>query len=302
MPDISIIICTYNRATDLNDTLNSFLRLDTTGISYELIIVDNNSDDLTSNVIDSFKCKIPCLKAIKEFSQGLSFARNRGISESSADIVAFLDDDVEIHIDWLKSITKPFDDKEVWCVGGKVLPFDVSILPFWLPKRLTFVLSLADFGNVDKYLNGKEKPVGCNIAYRKIAFDTTGMFDTNLGRIGKQLLGGEEVLIYYLILAAGKKIVYCSNAVVNHKISSKVNKQYVYDFAYWLGVSESYIELKYNKKRFMLKYIRSFLGSYTFYPIFIYCYKFIKCEEYSIVYLNYISNYSLGYIKRDRNT
>src|SRR5215475_15705591 len=97
-PFISVIICTYNRCESLLGALKSLeTMLIPPDLAWELLVIDNNSSDKTSEAVGSFLSRgtLP-LTYVFEPVAGLSTARNRGILESSGEIVAFLDDDVEV--------------------------------------------------------------------------------------------------------------------------------------------------------------------------------------------------------------
>ena len=91
---ISIIVCTYNRSELLKETLPSILGLAIpTEIQPEFIFVDNNSSDDTQGVINEFISilneseKYLTARYVFEGNQGLSFARNKGYSESNGDYI-----------------------------------------------------------------------------------------------------------------------------------------------------------------------------------------------------------------------
>ena len=78
-------------------------------ITWELIVVDNNSDDDTRNTIEAFKRKsgLP-IEYLLEKNQGKSFALNAGIKAAEGDIVAFTDDDCIVDNSWLATVVKEF--------------------------------------------------------------------------------------------------------------------------------------------------------------------------------------------------
>src|SRR5262245_60987260 len=98
---ITITIQTYNRADEVRRTLWSLSKIDTRGVPpYEVLVVDNNSDDHTPSVVREFSSAFGSrLRYVSESRQGLSHARNRAITEARYEIVAFLDDDVEVDRD-----------------------------------------------------------------------------------------------------------------------------------------------------------------------------------------------------------
>jgi len=87
-PAVSVIIPTYNRGWILREAIDSVLAQDYT--DYELIVVDDGSTDDTRQILSSYGRDIIVLR---QPNQGVSAARNRGIGDSRAQLVAFLDSD-----------------------------------------------------------------------------------------------------------------------------------------------------------------------------------------------------------------
>ena len=104
MINISVIICTYNRSNSLADTLCCLAKQSYNIQSWELIVVDNNSDDNTKEIVGQYSRKLPNLTYKFESQQGLSYARNLGINSAHGDIIVFTDDDVLPDDDWLEKI------------------------------------------------------------------------------------------------------------------------------------------------------------------------------------------------------
>lgn len=291
----SIIVATYNRATLLGETLESLahhLATENINADVEVIVVDNNSSDDTTLVANNFKPKFSDLKIIFESKQGLSPARNAGLAVASGEFIVFLDDDVELEPNWLNGLLCEFTDPKISVVGGKVLAFGNRTLPDWLPHEYAYLVSVFDPSEIIVDL---PTVMGGNCAVRKSVFETTGMFNPTLGRRGNKLLGGEEVEFYRRISASGGRIVYTPYAVILHKIDSKVRKDYVVDYAYWLGMSEAHIDrdiISYTK--FVLKYVRSAVFPYFVYPLLRYFWdpkvadvKYAIKKRYAHGYLDY---------------
>src|SRR5262245_17872226 len=94
--DFSIVIATYNRASDLPATLRSLARLSPRG-SWEVIVVDNNSTDDTRQVVEDCATSFPVrLRCLFEREQGRSPALNAGIRVARGDIIVTTDDDVRV--------------------------------------------------------------------------------------------------------------------------------------------------------------------------------------------------------------
>jgi glycosyltransferase involved in cell wall biosynthesis len=99
MKGVSVIICCYNSALRLPETLKhlAFQDLDKTNIKWEVIIVDNACKDNSVEVASNEWLKYPnCtanFKIVTQSKPGLSYAREMGISESKYDLLLFCDDD-----------------------------------------------------------------------------------------------------------------------------------------------------------------------------------------------------------------
>jgi len=226
--DISVIICTYNRASGLLQTLQSIRQMDIPeGTCWELIIVDNNSSDDTQNVIQEFARSADIdIKNIFEGTQGLSYARNAGLERATGKLIAFTDDDVIVDRQWLANISRAFASSDAWCIGGKILPIWSRPKPKWLSKRIHYALALLDYGDEVKEMTSPSL-WGANMSFRAAVFDSYGRFDTSLGRKGGNLVSGEETELMKKILGDEKRVLYVPDIVVKHVIDvSRINKRY----------------------------------------------------------------------------
>ena len=92
-PSISVVVCTFNRAQLAATAIESLCEQTADKSQYEVIVVDNNSQDNTREVTEDFCSRYPNLRYCLEEEQGLSHARNRGWRESRGVYVAYVDDD-----------------------------------------------------------------------------------------------------------------------------------------------------------------------------------------------------------------
>jgi len=113
---ISVIICTYNRANLLKRALNSLARQSFK--EFEIIIVDDGSEDNTCEICNSFKDQMSSLKYIYKKNTGLSNARNIGIKSSTGDYILFTDDDCIPEENWVERMS--FYLKKETIVAGAV--------------------------------------------------------------------------------------------------------------------------------------------------------------------------------------
>ena len=111
MPRLSLIVATYNRAEQLLTTLRSVAAQTAPAAEWECVVVDNNSTDDTAARFEEFRTAHPelPLRRVSETRQGLSWARNRGIAETTGDIVAIIDDDERIVPEFIAAYIAFFD-------------------------------------------------------------------------------------------------------------------------------------------------------------------------------------------------
>ena len=110
----SIVIPAYNEEKFVASTIKAALAQDVGKKNFEVIVVDNNSKDKTSEVAK----KAGADKVVVEKKQGTNMARQKGLEVSKGDIVAFLDADSEPPKDWLKKIGEVLDEGEYAAVSG----------------------------------------------------------------------------------------------------------------------------------------------------------------------------------------
>src|SRR5512136_2135314 len=89
MAAVSVIIPTFNRAHKIARAVASVLYQ--TFTDYEVLVVDDGSEDTTSEVLKPFRSRVKCIHHSKNL--GVSAARNTGIAESHSPLIAFLDSD-----------------------------------------------------------------------------------------------------------------------------------------------------------------------------------------------------------------
>jgi glucosyl-dolichyl phosphate glucuronosyltransferase len=186
VPDVSVVVSTFNRAVLLTAALDSLVSSQPGGVRHEVLVVDNNSTDTTAHVIQSYIARGHSqLRYAFEPRQGMSYARNTGIELARAPIVAFTDDDISVTPGWIATLKQALDDHpEADCVGGKVLPRWTRPPPRWLTSEHWSPLALQDHGDESFYVNGSRPIclVGANLGVRRDVFRRLGPFATHLER------------------------------------------------------------------------------------------------------------------------
>ncbi|MEM6843817.1 MAG: glycosyltransferase [Bacteroidota bacterium] len=242
LPELSIIVCTYNRDQYIDKTLNYLFQQDLDPSEYEVIIVDNNSTDQTAQICQNFleSNSTAPFHYFVETNQGHSYSRNRGVRESKAKHISFIDDDAFVHPSFGKNIIRFFQEHEdCLVIGGKIIPVYEEEEPKWMSRFLLPLVSALDMGNSPRPFTGRKFPVGANMAFRRTVFDRYGLFNVALGRKGSGLLGGDEKELIYRVKADNLPIYYVPDVVVDHIIPPKrLIKTYIQGLAQGVGLSE----------------------------------------------------------------
>ena len=235
MIKVSIILCTYNRCQLLVSALESAAALQVSeSIDYEIIVVDNNSNDQTRSVIEDFCRRYPKrFRYLFERQQGKSHALNAGMRNARGDILAFMDDDVTVEPTWLENLVAALHDSQWAGCGGRILPIWTCPPPRWLPLDLA-PLAMFDLGPEAGPLT--EPPFGANMAFRKVMFERYGTFRTDLGPRPGSEIRSEDTEFGARLLAAGERLRYEPTAVVHHGVcENRLQRKYFLDWWFAKG-------------------------------------------------------------------
>ena len=230
-PEISVIIPTYNRSELLRNAVLSLLNQDVSEITFEIIVVDNNSSDNTEAAVQLLGASNPGkLRYIFEPQQGNANARNAGIQNAQGSIIGFIDDDVVVEGNWLKSLKAIFHTRhDLSFVGGRVLPQWSGPLPSWLSPEHWSPLALLDYGQHELAISGENPPglLTANIAFRRTVFDEVGMFSPNLQRVKDGIGSLEDHEFLLRVCRSGKKGRYDPDLVARAPVDSeRLTKDY----------------------------------------------------------------------------
>ena len=238
--DISVVICTYNRGAMLWDTLESWSTVDRDQINVQLVVIDNACTDDTASEVKRFQAQFDgWVDYVYEGNPGLSNARNRGFEEAKGAIVAFVDDDIYFHADWLQAVMAAFNaNPEFDAMGGKSIPVFEVDKPEWLTQDMNVYYGSTMSGDETREMRYPEHPFGVNMAFRRHVFETVGGFRADLGRVGTSLLSNEEKEYFYRVAQADFRVLYVSDAVLDHRVpEERLQKEWLKSRAYWQGIS-----------------------------------------------------------------
>lgn len=216
---ITVVICTRDRPQQVERCLRS---LQAAVCPPDQIIVVDNAPQ--SDATQQRVAALPGVQYVREPQAGLDVARNTGIRHSRSDIIAFTDDDVQIHPYWLAGVRRAFRDDRVQAMTGLVLPLELDTLAqdlfeqYWSFSRGYCPLEF------DRDYFQRLKPwgvpswclgAGANMAFRRTVLEQVGEFDPRLD-VGAAGCSGDSEL-WYRILAAGYTCRYEPTAVVFHQ-------------------------------------------------------------------------------------
>ncbi len=210
---VTVAICTHNRADYLEAALRSVKDQVVDGAPVEVIVIDNASTDATKRVVAA----CPGVVYAFEARLGLSHARNRALTDSTGEIVAFLDDDAVAADGWAQHHATAFADAGVGATGGLITLVWPSARPRWMPSALDGLFAGLDLGPTARDFEPGTGPFGANMAVRRSTALELGGFNEALGRSGTSLISNEETE-FFARLRQSHRVRYVPDAVVAHTV------------------------------------------------------------------------------------
>jgi glycosyltransferase involved in cell wall biosynthesis len=235
--DVSVILATYRRPETLRRTLESFVGLDTTGFSWELIVVDNAADPRTAEEVKRLADRLPIGFLVEE-RRGKNHALNRALRTATGGLFVFTDDDVVADRAWIREM---FEGAGRWpeqsVFGGRILPL---LPPGKLPipsdhKFFKFAYVIADWDLCEGPYDANDV-WGPNMAIRSSMFASGWQFNTEVGPSGTNYVMGSETELTTRLEKAGFRSVYLPKSLVFHQIRpEQLRLDWVYGRAFRTG-------------------------------------------------------------------
>jgi glucosyl-dolichyl phosphate glucuronosyltransferase len=260
IPDLSIIVCTWNRSTILPAALDSILRAAReTDAALEVIVVNNNCTDDTPAVIARYAAAHPIIRGVEEKQQGLSHARNRGLQEARAAWVLYLDDDSTGDVYWLRNgLAFLRQHPELSAMGGDVLLEEDVVIPGFMDRKL--------MAGALRILDGGTQPIAANMnnfgslvfggnmwLYRDTARELGG-FNPELGMSGGKAKPAEETDLVRRLLVAGKQVSYAPAVITRTRLFPiHYTRRYYYRWFWQGGISASEMEDSHGLPRWCVR-------------------------------------------------
>ena len=268
---ISLYIPTFNSENTikrcLQSVLNQKLKPD------EILIIDNNSTDNTIKLVSDIKTrsKIPII-IIFQKKKGLGNARNLGVKNSKYNYIASVDSDCVANKNWLKELTKEFNNPNVAGVCGNLIETKLnSPADKWRKQHMT-----QTWGN-KKILNPRFL-YGANNIFLKKAINDVGGYNE------KFISNSEDVDISNKFKKKGFNLIYNPSAICKHlrqdSLHSILNNYYRWTFfsyplpnTFFNLLKRVFIFNPYKILRLILKDLKNFKIQFIFVDILIgfYC-------------------------------
>jgi len=214
-PQVTIVICTFNRAELLPETLPSLSNQTIDKTLFNILFINNNSTDNTHAIIKKFCSEQKNAQIITETKQGLSHARNRGFVESKTKWIAYIDDDAKISENYIEKLLATIKYYNFDCIGGIYLPWYKYGKPTWyLDRYASNGELLPETGPLEN-----EYASGGVLTVKKSVLEHLGGFPSTLGMHGGKIAYGEEIHLQDSMRKAGYKIGFNPELIIYHLVS-----------------------------------------------------------------------------------
>ena len=227
-PRISVVVCSYNGARTIRDTLDHLARVDYP--DFEVIVVNDGSRDNTAEIAESYGVRV-----ISTENRGLSAARNTGYEAATGEIIAYTDDDAYPDRDWLRFIALGFMDSNHVGIGGpNIAPYDDGFI--------AQCVAAAPGGPLQVLITDElaEHIPGCNMSFRKSALEAVGGFDA------RYRAAGDDVDLCWRLQESGWTIGFHPGAMVWHHRRNSAQMFWRQQIGY--GKAESLLEEKWPER------------------------------------------------------
>jgi glycosyltransferase involved in cell wall biosynthesis len=250
-PFVTVAVCTRDRPEQLEAFLQSACSLALPPeLQWELVVVDNGSDDASAAVAERFASLLP-LRRVREPAAGISNARNCAVRAARGDYICWADDDTILDRDWLSAYLAAFrrhPDAAVF--GGRILPRLKGPTPRWVRNSLQCEQLGCMFGRRDVRdagaiaANRDDAPWGSNFAVRTLD-QRQFEFDPALGYSPEHNRTGEESDLVYRLVAAGAVGWWVPDSVVHHVIPAhRQTWSYLYSYFIRAGETSAYLHAR----------------------------------------------------------
>jgi glycosyltransferase involved in cell wall biosynthesis len=260
--NITLVIATYNGARTLSKTLASINELEIPDYcEFNVIIIDNNSNDDTSELLTEYHCQ-HILAKLRQTKQGKNAALNLIFEGDVAlgELLIFSDDDVIFPEDFVKRYLELIiEQPEISIFGGAVIPHWPNEVPHKILGGIDAVVAFAITPATAGYQTGLIDPVklhGPNMAIRSNVFAQGIRFNEDIGPNGGNYMMGSETELLYRLKNTGYQAFYHQELKVQHIIRpEQLSRNWIASRAYKAGRSLVMHQIQ-NKQNIVVNELR----------------------------------------------
>ncbi len=309
MKGLSIIVCFYNAAPRLEDTLEHLARqIIPDDLAWEIVLVNNNSTDRSQEAAARFLDLKIAISSVFEPTAGLAFAKQQGIQQSRYDYILFCDDDNWLDPDYAANAFRIMEENDsIGVLGGQgFLPGTLNIPTWFDPVKAAYAVgeqapAAGDITESKGYVWGAGMVIRRQ-AWEKVLENGFRNFLLTGRKSATISLAGEDTEMCVLIQNAGYKIYYSPllkfiHAIPQHRLTWSYYKDLCKGFARAQVLVENYVHYLNNDPYHFNQYQRkAFLEDLRFF-----FHGGLSFNFYIALYLEFIKKkkgYSYGFIKR----
>jgi len=225
LPSISVVICCHNSAGRLPETLLHLAAQQATpDLTWEILIVDNASNDDTVTVAQRFASVHSCLsiRVIEELQLGQTYARVRGVAEARGDVILFVDDDNWLGGNYVTTVAEMMAaHPQMSGLGGASTAVFDGTPPGWITRHQRWFAVSGPPQDADPLVE-VGFIWGAGSAFRKRTLEQVAQCGFRVpGRQGTALQAGDDSELCSLIQLCGGRLYYCSLLQFQHYLPAR---------------------------------------------------------------------------------
>lgn len=249
--DLSVAICTYNGAERLPRVLERLQsQINTENISWEIIIVDNNSSDRTQEVVETYQknwLRPYCIHYIFEGKQGAAFARHTAIQKANSPLVCLLDDDNLPDENWISAAYKfAQEHPQAGAFNGQIHG-DFEVKPSEEFKKLSTYLAIIERGSNPHIYTPKRRvlpPTAGLVIRREAWLSAVPKQPFLVGRTAGSMLASEDIEAVAYLQLQGCEIWYNPEMHLYHQIPQwRLERDYLIKLVRGVGLAKHHIRM-----------------------------------------------------------
>jgi len=248
-PLFSVILCTYNRRNFVLAALASLRRQTLSCENFEVIVVDNGSQDGTVGAVSSYVQReqkqgnrsedIWQVQCLSEPRNGLAHARNTGLLAATGEIAVFLDDDTLVEPHMLERLQRTYEETDADAVGMRVTLYWDVVAPHWMVRELLETLGYFSPEAQRVQFASKDHFASCGFSVKIAALRSINYFTPFLSKRADLPASTEVADLCLRLHETGHTLWYEPEALLMHRATSaRLRRAFFVGRAYWQGRSE----------------------------------------------------------------